>query len=189
MIEAVFISDLHLNPHDVAITERFDRFIQWASCNTKNVYILGDFFHVWPGDDALDNWSESIAMQLSWLTSRNVNIYFMHGNRDFLLGERFAKVAAMTLLHEPAVITLGGKKILLVHGDRYCTKDKGHQWLRCVTRNAIFPRLFSCLPYQMRAKLVNKVREHSQTNRNKLPAYMDTVPSVMLSHMQQLQVV
>mgnify|MGYP000025162138 CR=1 FL=1 len=188
MIDAVFISDLHLHPQEKAITERFYRFVEWAASHTKVVYILGDFFHVWPGDDALDDWSRSIAMQLSWLSSQGVKIYFMHGNRDFLLGLRFAKLASMTLLNEPTVIMLGDTKVLLVHGDRYCIKDKGHQWLRWLTRNAIFPALFLRLPYKIRTKLVNKLRQHSQVNRNKPAAYMDIEVSVMLRHMQQLQV-
>ena len=185
MIEAVFISDLHLHPHDEAITLRFNHFIQWASKNVRRVYILGDFFHVWPGDDALDTWSRSIAMQLSWLASQGVKLYFMHGNRDFLLGEGFAKLASMTILPEPTVITLDGTKILLVHGDRYCTKDKGHQWLRRVTRNSIFPSLFLRLSYPFRANIVNTVRERSQANRQKSALSMDVVVPTMLRHMQQ----
>ncbi len=188
MIEAVFISDLHLHPQESAITDRFHYFIQWAASNTQSVYILGDFFHVWPGDEALDAWSQSIATQLAWLAARGVKLYFMHGNRDFLLGERFAKLASMTILAEPTVITLDGKSVLLVHGDRYCVRDKGHRWLRRLTRNAIFPALFLRLPYKIRAKLVNKVREHSQANRKKSIPYMDIVTPVMLSHMQQLHV-
>lgn len=188
MIDAVFISDLHLNQQEGAITERFYHFIEWAAFNTKVVYILGDFFHVWPGDDALDDWSESIAKRLSWLASQGVKLFFMHGNRDFLLGERFAKLASITLLNEPTVIMLGDTSVLLAHGDRYCTEDKGHQWLRRLTRNAIFPAIFLRLPYKMRAKLVNKVRQHSQANRTKPTAYMDIVVSVMLEHMQQMGV-
>ena len=188
MIDAVFISDLHLHPQEEAITQRFHTFIDWAAKNTRAVYILGDFFHVWPGDDALDPWSQSIALRLSWLASHGVSLYFMHGNRDFLLGERFMALASLTLLKEPTVITLGDTPVLLVHGDRYCTKDKGHQWLRRLTRNSIFTTLFLSLPYSMRVKIVNKVREHSQMNRGKSPLYMDVVPKDMLKHMHQLGV-
>ncbi len=187
MIDAVFISDLHLHPQEDAITERFYQFIKWAATNTKKVYILGDFFHVWPGDDALDAWSDSIAERLSWLASQGVTLYFMHGNRDFLLGPRFAKRACMALLKEPTVITLGETNVLLVHGDRYCTDDKGHQWLRRLTRNVIFSTLFLALPYKIRANLVNKVRKHSQTNRRKSVGYMDIVAEDMLQHMQIMQ--
>ena len=188
MIEAVFISDLHLHPNEHAILHRFNQFIQWAANNTKNVYILGDFFHAWPGDDALDPWSQSIAEQLSWLSLQGVKLFFMHGNRDFLLGKRFAKQASLMMLSEPTVIILDGMKVLLVHGDRYCTKDKRHQWLRRLTRNSIFPALFLRLSYAFRAKIVNKVREHSQAHHNQPAAYMDVVVPVMLEHMQKLHV-
>ena len=188
MIEAVFISDLHLHPHEADITDRFNRFIQWAIDNTQHVYILGDFFHVWPGDDALDAWSESIAMQLSRLASHGIKLYFMPGNRDFLLGNRFAKLACMTILSEPSVITLGDVNLLLVHGDRYCTNDKGHQWLRRLTRNSLFTTLFLRLPYHIRMKLVNNIRQRSQANHNKSADSMAVVVPVMLKHMQQMQV-
>ena len=97
MIEAVFISDLHLNPNDSTISTRFNDFISWAAKNTKSLYILGDFFHVWPGDDFIDSWSYDIAMQLSSLASKGINLYYMHGNRDFLLNGRFAKLAGFTI--------------------------------------------------------------------------------------------
>ncbi len=185
MIDAVFISDLHLHRDEHVMTERFHQFIDWAAINTKSVYILGDFFHVWPGDDALDDWSRAIADRLAWLGSQGVAIHFMPGNRDFLLGDRFAQRAGVNKLTEPATITLGDECVLLVHGDRYCTLDKGHQWLRRLTRNRIFPRFFLCLPYSLRASLVSKIRETSQNNRDK-PAYqMDVVPAAMLAHMQQ----
>ena len=188
MIEAVFISDLHLHPDETAITERFNRFITWAAINARHVFILGDFFHVWPGDDALDAWSGSIADRLTWLTTQGVTLYFMPGNRDFLLGDDFAKRAGVTKLTEPDIITLGDERVLLVHGDRYCTRDKGHQWLRRLTRNALFPKLFLRLPLSWREGLVNKVRESSQSNCSKSALQMDVVASDMLSHMQTLKI-
>ena len=186
MIDAVFISDLHLHPNDLDITERFNTFIEWAAHNTRSIYILGDFFHLWPGDDAIDAWSKSIAAKLAGLAAAGIQLYFLHGNRDFLLGEKFAKLASLTLLSEPTVIKLGKQNVLLVHGDRYCTNDKGHQWLRRLTRNAIFPRLFLHLPFAFRSKLVNEVRQHSQVNRSKSNADMDIVTTVMMDHMRQL---
>ena len=188
MIEAVFISDLHLHPKEIAITERFNQFISWAATHTKAVYILGDFFHVWPGDDALDDWSHSIAERLTWLTQQGVSLYFMAGNRDFLLGKRFATLAGMTQLTEPTVVTFGDERVLLVHGDRYCTRDKGHQRLRLLTRNRLFSFLFLRLSYAFRVNLVNKVRDHSQSNRTKPSDWMDVVHDGMLRHMKQLNV-
>lgn len=188
MIEAVFISDLHLHPEDKAITQRFNQFVDWAKTHTKAVYILGDFFHVWPGDDALDEWSHGIAMRLASLKQQGIALFFMPGNRDFLLGERFAKLADMVLLTEPTVITLGDERVLLVHGDRYCTRDRGHQWLRKLTRNRWFPFIFLKLPLTFRARLVNTVRNHSQSNRSKPSAWMDVVADDLLFHMMKLNV-
>lgn len=188
MIEAVFISDLHLNPAEKQITHRFEAFIHWAATEVKTVYILGDFFHAWPGDDGLDVWSQHIALRLAWLAAQGVQIYFMCGNRDFLIGAQFLKLASMTLLTEPALITLGGNKLLLMHGDSYCTKDKNHQWFRRLTRNKIFSTLFLCVPYQLRFQLVNNIRKKSQMNNHKSDADMEIVIPVMLRHMHQMGV-
>lgn len=188
MIDAVFISDLHLHPDEADISKRFNQFIAWAATNVKTVYILGDFFHVWPGDDALDAWSNAIADQLASLAAQGVNLYFMPGNRDFLLSDRFAQRSGVNQLTEPAIITLGDERILLVHGDRYCTLDKGHQWLRRITRNRLFPLLFLRLPYSFRSKLVNEVRQRSQRGRSKPAMQMDVVASSLTSHMQQSKV-
>jgi len=188
VIEAVFISDLHLHPEETAITERFHRFITWAAANTRSVYILGDFFHVWPGDDALDSWSGAIVERLAWLAAQGVALYFMSGNRDFLVGNCFATRAGVKILTEPTIVLLGDERVLLVHGDRYCTLDKGHQWLRRLTRNRIFPMIFLRLPLTLRERLVNTVRQASQANRSKPASEMDVVPSVMLDHIKRLKV-
>lgn len=188
MIDAVFISDLHLHPNEKLIVKRFTQFVRWAADNTAAVYILGDFFHVWPGDEALDSWSTMIAEQLAWLKQEGVVVYFMPGNRDFLLGPLFMEKAGVIELKEPAVIELDHIRVLLVHGDRYCTLDKGHMWLRRLTRNRLFSSLFLQLPYALRARLVSTVRNTSQNNRYKTAENMDVVPESMLSHMTQLNV-
>ncbi|MCX7117107.1 MAG: UDP-2,3-diacylglucosamine diphosphatase [Legionellales bacterium] len=188
MNEAVFISDLHLDPMAPDITERFDRFIEWALQNTQAVYILGDLFHVWPGDDALDSWSQAQAFKLARLAEGGIKVYFLAGNRDFLLGDRFARLASFTRLKEPTVITLGEKRILLVHGDRYCTLDKGHQWLRRLTRNALFPKLFLKLPYAIRLKIVKEARKRSKGSKKLALPFMDVVPRDLLWHMVKCDV-
>lgn len=188
MNEAVFISDLHLHPEEHAIYERFNEFIAWAAINTRSVYILGDLFHVWPGDDSLDAFSRAIADKLRWLVAQQVGVWFMAGNRDFLLGSQYARLAGMQILTEPTVITLGNSNTLLVHGDRYCLHDKAHQRLRRLTRNQRFVNLFLKIPYSLRAKLVYGVRRHSQIHNNKPASYVDVVPEAMLKHMQQHQV-
>lgn len=182
--EAVFISDLHLEPTEQDITNRFNAFITWAAANTNSVYILGDFFHAWAGDDELDSWSESIAKRLKWLTEQQVSVFYMHGNRDFLLGHNFAKLAGFRILPEPSLINLHNHSILLAHGDRYCTNDKSHQRFRRITRSRWFSPLFLQLPLKLRKKLVKKVRQHSQTNTSKTAVQMDIVLQPMLEHMQ-----
>ncbi|CEK10622.1 UDP-2,3-diacylglucosamine diphosphatase [Legionella hackeliae] len=184
MLDAVFISDLHLHPEEKQITARFNTFIEWAAVNTRTLYILGDFFHAWAGDDGLEPWSKLVAERLHWLSQQQVKIYYMHGNRDFLLGQQFAKAAGMEILAEPAIIKLGND-IMLVHGDRYCTKDRAHQWFRRLTRNRWFTQIFLHLPLHLRNGLVNKVRQHSQNNKNKRMEDMDVAVAPMLKHMQK----
>ncbi|MGM9454172.1 UDP-2,3-diacylglucosamine diphosphatase [Legionella bozemanae] len=188
MIDVVFISDLHLHPEDQAIQERFNHFLEWARVSVKNIYILGDFFHAWAGDDALDDWSREIAYQLSSLKKQGINLFYMHGNRDFLLGKAFAHLAGWTILSEPTVIQLGPEKILLVHGDRYCAKDLAHQRFRLLTRNRIFTTLFLSLPLKYRERLVNQIRYRSQINTNKSMEEMDVVPEEIMKHMSYYQV-
>ncbi len=187
-LEAVFISDLHLNPDDSIITERFERFILWAAQHTRTLYILGDFFHVWSGDDSIDAWSHGIIQRLAWLNEQGVKTYFMAGNRDFLLGDTFATHAKVQILAEPCVITLGQERCLLVHGDRYCTKDRSHQRLMRLTRNRLFARLFLRLPLTIRSRLVDRLRQSSQNNRSKSMTKMNVVVSAMLNHMRQFDV-
>jgi UDP-2,3-diacylglucosamine hydrolase len=185
--EAVFISDLHLHPMMPAIEERFNDFITWAQTHCQSVYILGDFFHVWIGDDGFDDWSLAIAKKLKQLSLAGIKVYFMPGNRDFLIGKRFYQESSTIALKEPTIIELGGMPILLVHGDRYCTKDKTHQWFRKLTRNPMFISLFLKIPFAIRHSLVNKVRAQSQAQAYK-PEIMSTVPEVVVAHMKEKKV-
>lgn len=179
MNEAVFISDLHLHPEQPAIREKFRNFVSWALDNTEKVYILGDFLHVWPGDDAMDVWSEGIAADLAKLADQGIPAYFMPGNRDFLIGKRFLQKAKLQLLNDPTVIHLGDQAVLLSHGDAYCTQDSSHQWFRRLTRNHLFRLLFLSLPYALRKYMVGQVRQYSQNNRNKSVSNMQTVEATM----------
>ncbi|MBA2648490.1 MAG: UDP-2,3-diacylglucosamine diphosphatase [Legionella sp.] len=182
MNDLVFISDLHLHPKDKDLQSKFDAFIEWAKISTKKVYILGDFFHVWVGDDAIDDWSHGIANQLQSLKSVGVCVFFMPGNRDFLLNQTFAKLAGWEVLREPTHLKLGGEDVLLMHGDGYCTLDKNHQRFRKLTRNPVFTWMFSCLPLSYRIGLANKVRKLSMA-QTKPPEQMDVVASTVVNHM------
>ncbi len=181
--EAMFISDLHLHPNEPQITAKFLEFCKWAKGRTKRLYILGDFVHAWPGDDAIDAWSNEIIAVLADLVNSGIKTYFMPGNRDFLIGNKFLKLAKLQKLSEPAIITLGAKKVLLVHGDRYCTTDKAHQRLRRFTRNSLFKLVFLRVPYKYRSRIVNKVRQYS-ANNTKITKDMLTVPQSISAHLR-----
>lgn len=189
MIDAVFISDLHLHPEEPLIQKRFEIFIDWARTSVKNLYILGDFFCTWPGDDSINEWSLSIATLLFSLKKNNISVYFLKGNRDFLLGKKFAELAGWTELREPTLINLGGEQVLLVHGDGYCTKDKAHQRFRVLTRNRLFSAIFLSLPLGFRTNIVNKIRALSTNGPGrKSIEIMDVVPQSVLSHMKEFKV-
>jgi UDP-2,3-diacylglucosamine hydrolase len=188
-IEAVFISDLHLNPEEEALTQRFFHFLEWVETQTESLYILGDFFHVWPGDDAMDEWADEIARRLANLAIAGVKCYFMAGNRDFLLSHCFARLSRWIQLPDPTVITLGRQRIMLSHGDRYCTADKAHQWFRRLTRWVGFAWFFNRFPLSWRKKWVSQVRRYSaEHHRFKSSQQMDVVERHLLKSMQLAKV-
>lgn len=184
-IETVFISDLHLHPEDDAIKGRFDAFIAWAAQHVQKLYILGDFLHAWPGDDAIDAWSSSIALQIKSLIEAGLEVFYMHGNRDFLLGRDFSSLAGWELLSEPSVINCGNTPILLAHGDGYCIYDKSHQYFRRLTRTPLFCAIFTHIPLSLRQRLVGAVRNRRY---KKSPEQMDVVQEAFISDMQAHQV-
>jgi UDP-2,3-diacylglucosamine hydrolase len=187
MWEAVFISDLHLNADEPDITARFIAFIDWALKNTHAVYVLGDLFHVWAGDDCAPEISDAIATQFQRLVQQGIALYFMPGNRDFLLGDAYAKKAGFTVLPDPTVINLHGQSVLLSHGDRYCLWDKAHQRFRRITRMSWFIPLFLRIPARWRQRLVMQVRHQSESQRDKIksPSIWEVVPDALVEDMQK----
>ena len=188
MLDAVFISDLHLNIEEPHLISRLNAFFEWALDNTREVYILGDLFHVWAGDDCAPEWTVAIAQQFYRLSEAGIALFLMPGNRDFLLGQSFAKQAGFQLLRDPTVITLSGKSVLLAHGDAYCLLDKSHQWFRRLTRNVWFVSFFLMFPATWRKQIVGKVRLQSQRHRNQSPLVWDAVPEALINDMRYYQV-
>lgn len=184
----VFISDLHLNPEEPEITNRFHAFVDWAKTHVNTLYILGDFFHAWAGDDAMDDWSQGIAARIRDLVDHQIPVYFMHGNRDFLLGKRFAKAAGWTVLPDPYVLKLDSESILLTHGDALCTADLKHQRFRKLTRNPIFTFSFQLLPLSWRQRLVNQVRYKSQMDKSKTLEQMDVVDDAVIALLERYSI-
>lgn len=155
----LFISDLHLEPQRPDITAWFLHFLQTKAKTADALYILGDLFEVWIGDDAQSDFSRQIQQALAQLT---IPIYLMRGNRDFLLGERFAHQAHCTLLTDPKKIKLYDRDVVLSHGDMLCTLDKKHQSFRKYAHNPSYNRFFLYLPLFFRHWLAKKIRRLSQ---------------------------
>lgn len=136
MTTSIFISDLHLDPGRPEGIQLFEDFIRKKAVNADQLFILGDLFEYWLGDDACEHSGyQSIADSLSILASNNTKVYFMHGNRDFLIGKDFASTINGELLPDPTTVKLGGLDVLLMHGDSLCTDDTAHQQFRAVSRS------------------------------------------------------
>ena len=170
----LFISDLHLDPGQPHIIKTFFYFLEKIAPTADALYILGDCFESYIGDDEKNKFIESITEALRTLSDKGVPIFFMHGNRDFLVGQRFASRANVTLISDPLMITLYNQFVLLMHGDSLCTDDHGHQRFRKITRHTAVQKIFLLLPLSFRQKIAKKLRETSQQhNRMKRQAIMD----------------
>jgi UDP-2,3-diacylglucosamine hydrolase len=142
-MSTLFISDLHLCDFRPSITQRFLEFLE--SETTKNceaLFILGDFFEVWLGDDNTDPHYQTIIQALAQFTQQGPPVYFMQGNRDFLIGKRFAKETGTHLISDPHLVELYGERVLLMHGDSLCTSDIAHQRFRKIVHNPIIQWIF-----------------------------------------------
>lgn len=172
-----FISDLHLAPEETRITAGFLDFMLEPQ-QGDDLYILGDFFNYWIGDDYQDAYIDQIQQVLKATSDRGVNIFFMHGNRDFLVGERFCKASGMTLLHDPTVIQLNNEPVLISHGDSLCTRDKAYMEFRKMARSPEWQKQFLSQSIEDRTAFAEKARAESQSNNSmKNDDIMDVTPS------------
>ncbi len=176
----LLISDLHLEEERPDITRAFLHFLATRATQAEALYILGDFFEVWIGDDAMTPFQESIAGALRALSERGVRIYLMHGNRDFMLGQTFCHKAGCKLLADPSVVQLCGEPVLLMHGDSLCTRDEGYMRLRRLLRNPLSMFVLRNLPLATRRKLARKLRNESRTQiRMKASDIIDVTPELI----------
>ncbi|MBL1274018.1 MAG: UDP-2,3-diacylglucosamine diphosphatase [Oceanospirillales bacterium] len=181
----LFISDLHLEESRPDITGAFLRFLKEKAPGAEQLYILGDFFEAWIGDDEHTPLQEQVAAALRTLSDNGTRIFLMHGNRDFLLGEDFCARAGATLLDDPTLIDLYGTPTLLMHGDSLCTADVEYQKFRANMRNPKTQKLILARPLKDRQQMARQLREMSMaTNRDKAEGIMDVTPDEVVRVME-----
>ncbi|HDO1355472.1 UDP-2,3-diacylglucosamine diphosphatase [Aeromonas veronii] len=179
-MSTLFISDIHLSAQRPDMTAALVRFLEHDAPGADALYVLGDLFEFWIGDDDPNPLHQQMADAFLALSQQNVPIYFIHGNRDFLLGQQFAKRAGMTLLGDPCVIELYGERVVLSHGDLLCTLDEGYQKFRRITQLKWLRWLFLRLPLARRQAIACKMRGQSQMeNAHKSQIIMDVTPAAV----------
>ncbi len=175
MPHALFISDLHLQEEAPSIVEAFQNFMRERAPSADALYVLGDFFETWIGDDDESAFNTQLIVTLRNLVDKGTPVYFIRGNRDFLIGKRFAEKTGATLLPDPSRIELYGKPVLLSHGDRLCTLDLKHQAYRRKTEKRWLQKLFLSVPLKLRRKLAKRLREKSKKHNLTAPRYITDV--------------
>ncbi|ASP39977.1 UDP-2,3-diacylglucosamine diphosphatase [Bacterioplanes sanyensis] len=159
-----FISDLHLESAKPAMTAGFLAFLKQLK-PADRLYILGDFFEVWMGDDYQDALTETVITALRQLTEQGSQLFLMHGNRDFLIGDAFCQQTGAELLPDPCVIELQGVPVLLMHGDSLCTRDTEYMKLRQMLRNPQWQQQFLSQSLEQRIAFARQVRSESQSDQ------------------------
>ncbi|NQD96503.1 UDP-2,3-diacylglucosamine diphosphatase [Pseudomonas sp. CrR25] len=183
----LLISDLHLEEERPDISRAFLHFLETRASQAQALYILGDFFEVWIGDDAISPFQRSITQALRRLSDGGTQVFLMHGNRDFLIGQAFCREAGCTLLADPSHVELAGQPVLLMHGDSLCTQDQAYMRMRRWLRNPLSLFILRNLPLGSRRKLARALRKESRAQtRMKASAIVDVTPSevprIMAAH-------
>lgn len=181
----LFISDLHLEESRPDITRAFLAFLEQKAAGAESLYILGDFFEAWIGDDERTPLQEQVADALRQLSDSGTRLYLMHGNRDFLIGEDFCARAGATLLDDPTVVDLYGTPTLLMHGDSLCTADVEYQKFRANMRNPQWQQMILQRPLKDRQQMARQLREISMAkNQGKEEFIMDVTPEEVVKDLE-----
>jgi UDP-2,3-diacylglucosamine hydrolase len=178
---ALFISDLHLQPSQPKTCAAFFDFLERHAMAAKALYLLGDLFEYWVGDDDLASpFNQQISAALGRVSAAGVALYWIAGNRDFLVGPGFAAATGATLVTEPFVATIGGQRIALLHGDAQCTDDVGYMEFRAQVRQPAWQQQFLALPLARRHAIVAGLRKDSQALQSaKSTHIMDVAPQAI----------
>jgi UDP-2,3-diacylglucosamine hydrolase len=176
----LFVSDLHLDEGRPAATSRFEHFLREAAPGADALYILGDLFEYWVGDDGLALAFPARVAALLAPLARSVPTSFMHGNRDFLVADRFARETGIRLLPDPTVTDLYGERALLVHGDTLCTDDTQYQAFRAQVRDPAWQAAALARPLEQRIAIAQGMRSESEaTKAGKTAEIMDVAPAAV----------
>lgn len=185
--KTIFISDLHLEENRPEISHILLRLLNNFDSSIDALYILGDLFEAWIGDDHDTPLHREIINALKSVTQKGVPVYFLYGNRDFLIGKKFLQETGCTLLSDEAKIQLYDTSVLIMHGDTLCTKDQDYIKARKKIRNGFLKKLFLLLPLKFRKKIANQLRQTSQRHTSSVSAEImdvtqDEVERVMQKH-------
>ncbi|HEY2682359.1 MAG TPA: UDP-2,3-diacylglucosamine diphosphatase [Steroidobacteraceae bacterium] len=164
----LFISDLHIDATRPAIIDQFLSFLERDARRAAALYILGDLFESWIGDEAPDSAQQAAIAGIRALTSSGVPCFVMHGNRDFLMGDTFCRESGARLLPDPVIITLYGERVLVMHGDALCSDDRAYQRLRATVREPSWQKRFLSLPVASRQTLADAARGGSKAHTARL---------------------
>lgn len=168
--KTLFISDLHLDPSQPAIAAQFLALLSGEARSADALYILGDLFEAWIGDDDPDAEVRRIVEHLRHFTDSGVPCFIMHGNRDFMLGERFARDTGCRLIADRSIVDLYGERVMLMHGDALCTDDVSYQRLRRIVRNPLVQWMLRHLSLGQRQRLALRMRAGSRMHVDATPA-------------------
>jgi UDP-2,3-diacylglucosamine hydrolase len=188
-MSSLFISDLHLSPEQPELTQQAIDFLNQHTQGVDNLYILGDLFNTWLGDDIAPEEFKTLVDTLSSLSQSGMNIFLMVGNRDFMLGQQFADRCGCSLITDPTLIKLGNKNVLLMHGDSLCIDDVSYQRYRRWTRNRFLQWCFLALPASRRQAISDKIKQKSREQKQQKSAMiMDVNQQVVIETMKQFGV-
>ena len=181
MPAALFISDLHLQRSHPRTSAAFLSFLEHHAQHAHALYLLGDLFEYWAGDDDLeDPFNARMTAAIRAVSDAGVHVYWIAGNRDFLVGSGFAAAAGATLLSEPHVTTIAGQRIVLLHGDAECTKDVAYMEFRAMVRQPAWQRQFLAMPLAQRKAIIDGLRKNSrEQNGEKAMDIMDVSPDAV----------
>lgn len=178
----LFISDLHLDAGRPDVTNLFYRFLYEIAPGAQALYILGDLFEVWIGDDDPSDFSKQILSKLKQVTETGLPVSVMFGNRDFLMTNRFETETGCSIIYEPLTIGLFGIETMLLHGDTLCTDDVEYQNFRAQVRNPQWQQWFLSKPFEERAVMANQARDASKSStQSKSMEIMDVNPAAVLA--------